>query len=140
MKYLAALLLLVGSFVAAAILYTYVEFAYFSPLGFDEVGSAVPTKPLLLSGCSLLGIISKRLFDAAGKSRTTLAAVLESVLAPVTLIRAIVVCPIVIISLYSRLQEINDIFLVSLIAYQNGFFFEAILQTRGKVVGQEVVG
>jgi len=40
------------------------------------------------------------------------------------------------ISLYPRLQEIGDIFLVGLIAYQNGFFFEAVLQARTKVAAE----
>jgi uncharacterized membrane protein (UPF0182 family) len=134
MKLLAAMLMIAGSFVGAALIYAYVEFAWFTPLGFDEAATTMPVKPLVLSACSILGIVSKRLFDAAtSRSKTRLGVMLGEALAPAALIRAVVACPIIMISLYPRLQELGDVFLIGLIAYQNGFFFEAVLQARGKV-------
>jgi hypothetical protein len=137
MRMLLGLLMIAGSFVGAAFIYAYIEFAWFSPLGFDEAATTMPVKPIVLSSCSILGIVSKRLFDAAtSRSKVRLGVMLGEALAPAALVRAVVTCPIVMISLYPRLQEIGDIFLVGLIAYQNGFFFEAVLQARTKVAAE----
>jgi hypothetical protein len=132
-KLLWAGLLIVTSFFVTTILLLVVERLYFTPHGFEDINPGTPVKPLLLSGLSLLGILSKRLFDAAsqpGKGSTF--NVLIEALSPLSLIRSIVVCPIVIITFYQSLKQIPDLILVGLIAYQNGFFFESILQGKEK--------
>ena len=133
MKLARAVLLLVGAFLATSLMFAYLEFALYSPSGFGELHQETPTKPLLLSGLSLLGIVSKRMFDVATQQgRTGIGDKLANVLSPTSLIRAIIICPIVIVSFYQSLQQIDDLFLVGLIAYQNGFFFETVLQTQGR--------
>jgi hypothetical protein len=140
MKVLAGVLMIGAAFLGAAILYAYIENVYFVPSGLEETGSAALTIPLVLSSCSLLGILSKRLFDTAmARPKGNFGAILSDALAPAALIGSIVACPIVMVSLYSRLREIQDIFLIGLIAYQNGFFFEAVLQARSKLATKEAL-
>ena len=133
MKLLWNAVLAIASFFVIATLLSYVEQVYYAPSGYEAIGHGTLVKPLLLSGFSLLGIISKRLFDAASqRTKASTLSVLSDVLSPLSLIRSIVICPIVIISFYQSLQQIEDMILIGLIAYQNGFFFETILHSREK--------
>jgi hypothetical protein len=132
MKIVYAALLAVGSFFLLAFLFAYWQIAYYTPAGFQGTGHATAiTKPLVLSACSLLGIFSKSILDAVSqhKSRRD-RLVFTDVFNLRSLLRAIVVCPVVIISFYQSIQAISDLMLVGLIAYQNGFFFETVLQDR----------
>jgi hypothetical protein len=133
MKLLWTAFLIIASFFVTATLLTYIELAYYASSGFAEIDRGTPMKPLLLSGFSLLGIISKRLFDAASqRTKGNTLSLLNEALSPLSLIRSIVICPIVIISFDQSLQQISDMTLIGLIAYQNGFFFETVLQSREK--------
>jgi hypothetical protein len=131
MKLLATVLVAIGSFLLLAMLFAYVQFAYYSPAGFQNVDTGDITKPVVLSAFSLLGIFSKGALGAVMQTRErgTVLTLLATALSPKNLVRAIVVCPLVILSLYHSLQQIGDTVLVALIAYQNGFFFESILHS-----------
>jgi hypothetical protein len=133
MKLFWTAVLIIASFFVTATLLSYIEQVYYAPSGYEAIDHGTPVKPLLLSGFSLLGIISKRLFDAASqRTKSNTLSVLIDALSPLSLIRSIVICPIVIISFYQSLQQISDMILIGLIAYQNGFFFETVLQSREK--------
>jgi hypothetical protein len=137
MKLLVTILVAVGAFVALAVLFSYVQIAYYTPAGFNGAESSDITRPILLSAFSLLGILSKGVLGVMlrPQARQGGLGLIASALSPEKIIRAIVVCPLVILSLYHSLQQITDIILVALIAYQNGFFFEAILHAEGRGKG-----
>jgi hypothetical protein len=129
----------VGSFILMATLFAYWELALFTPAPFAESGYYNVAKPVLLAGCSLLGIFSKSTFDALSQRRNwghATSALVEA-LAPSNLLRAIIVCPIVIISFYQSIQQIGDFLLIGLIAYQNGFFFETVLKSGESRTGKD---
>ena len=135
-KILLLTLLFATAFFALAILYVFVEIAFFTPHGYDQVSNASKSRGLILAGFSLLGILSKSIFDALrqkNKKETFTQQLIRS-LSPGSLLRSILISPIVILSLYNSLQQISDSILIGLIAYQNGFFFETVLKSREEKV------
>lgn len=129
MKLILSILNIFGLFVALAAVFVYVEIDFFTPYGFENAGDADLLRPSLLSAFSVLGIISKSLFDSLQSSTASanLGKSIQFALSLRNIIRAVIICPLVILGFYNTLDSISDSLIIYLLAYQNGFFFEAIL-------------
>lgn len=87
-------------------------------------------RPFLLGLFTIIGILSKIAFDMIEKADEKKFNILEIIKKTINSKNAwiaIIVCPVIIISFFSSIQEIESNPLVSLMAYQNGFFFNSIL-------------
>ena len=84
-----------------------------------------------MAAATFVGIASKNVFDAFNDAKFAEAWPVLSFrsLAPYcvrTFGIAVFACPLVMLPLYKILREANDMILVMLVSYQNGFFFQSI--------------
>ncbi|MCK1357353.1 hypothetical protein [Bradyrhizobium sp. 199] len=97
-----------------------------------ELLKADPKNPLLLASGAVVGIFSKIVFDLLSATDEIILKLLASRL---SLFRSILrglffplmITPIVLMSLYGKLDASNSDLLNFLFAYQSGFFFQSIV-------------
>jgi hypothetical protein len=115
------------------VLFSYRQLRLVSSFGFKEIDSPnLFHRPLLLTAGCLVGILSKAIYDQLIKPKRSggFLATLKEGLAPEKVTIAILLSPIVILSGYSKIDQVNDPALVALLAYQTGFFFQTVLNGR----------
>jgi hypothetical protein len=101
---------------------------------YNETSSPL-RRPVILAGACLLGILSKALYDEFLRPRAKQAGFYATVargLAPERVVISLIVSPIIILSAYTRIDQVDDLVLVALIAYQTGFFFQTVLNGHRK--------
>ncbi len=109
---------------------TEVEFA-----GFKETDSDLLfeyfLKPSIIGLFTVIGIFSKILFDEVEKSRKyrfSFKRIFRESASSRSLWIVILACPIVILAIYQSVEEIENLLLIGLLSYQNGFFFKTIIK------------
>jgi uncharacterized membrane protein len=81
----------------------------------------------VLAVCTAMGIFSKNLYDLMTRSQAdrvgmSFRALLKSV------VLSVILAPIVVISFLDQLKEFSSPLFAIVFAYQNGFFFQTIIQ------------
>ncbi len=120
--------LAVPIFGAYLIFFTMTEVQH-SERGFSSLDiEAMSTRIIVVSLASVFGILSKLALDALQIGAPRLLPFFRvSTIFFRRILSAVIICPLVILPLYSMLQELDDVILLALFAYQNGFFFQTIL-------------
>lgn len=105
----------------------------------NDVISVSMIKPFFIIIFTLLGIYSSIIYDATNKvSKSVKASESKTVIQIIKSIRAtevlkgFLVAPLVLLAFYSSVEQINNIILVMLISYQNGFFWKSIVGGKFK--------
>jgi len=120
-----------------AIIFYFVDIYYFSPHGFfkQEVELYQIKKPLLLSFFTLFGIISRILYneiEIQNDEYINIFELLHNAFKSKEFWKALLVSPIILIGFYKTIDSINSNSLISLMAFENGFFFNSVIETRKK--------
>lgn len=120
------------------ILFSYLEIKALNLNGFldtfDEWNEFV-IKPFIISISTLLGILSKYVYDEIEKvseEKFSIKAVLKKSKTKKSFWLSIIICPAVIGAFYQSISEINSNILIGIIAYQNGFFFKSLFKNDEK--------
>jgi len=100
----------------------FLGFLFFNPvaLGNKPVGSSL-TPTLLMTLFTFIGVYSRSVFQ----NLTTGAGMLDSIKGREFFITALV-APVALLAVYNLYAQIHDLFLLSLLSYQNGFFVENV--------------
>jgi hypothetical protein len=91
-------------------------------------------KALILATGTLIGIMSKLLFEEIEKTKffVGIGGAINKVRTSRELWLSFLVCPAIIASFYESLKEVDNLLLIGIFSYQNGFFFRALLGQRDK--------
>jgi hypothetical protein len=108
------------------------------PLGFNDVaGKSRTLFPVLLTLGTFLGIVGRTALPSllADNSEAALRTLRASFNAQ-RLIAAAILSPLVIGYFYSTVRDLDDLFLVFILAFQNGFFWDTVISAvRSKIQG-----
>lgn len=112
--------------------------------GFDK--TELDTKQLLLrisllAFFTLFGILCKVFYDQLAQEKDDGFNVLKVFHKTINSRQAwmsLIVCPIIILGFYKTIQDIDSYPLISLLAFQNGFFFKSILSNKKELnIGEQ---
>lgn len=107
---------------------------YISPMGFSDVTLMNDLlNPLLFSFFTIVGIISRIIYnniDNHKSKKINILKILKESLEKKEIWLAILVSPIIIASFYTALSQIDNLMLLSLMSYENGFFFKTIFEKK----------
>lgn len=116
------------------IIYSYRELNSIPGFGFDKNGFDILEKlirPIVLSVSTIIGILSKITYDLIRETKEkefSITKVFKNAISSKQAWLAIILCPIIILSFYTSIEQIRNNALVAIMAYQNGFFFKSILK------------
>lgn len=132
---IGGVMLVVGAFVLILIAFIWKEIgASAFVFGVDQIPeSDVFLKiPILVSVATVIGVWSKAAFDVATKTNPepTFKQVISDSFSARRLFAPLLVSPIVIGAFYNDLKMQTDLFLMFIVAYQNGFFWKTILSRK----------
>ncbi len=101
--------------------------------GHGEIEPSVDWAVALLGSLGiLLGVFVKPLYDALSSKETPTprtTTLFKETLAPSKILRALIVTPVILAMVFGEISELPS-FLVFLVSFQNGFFFQTITQPQ----------
>jgi hypothetical protein len=91
------------------------------------------SKPALIAGATILGIVCGTLFSVLGHEAglSTLGA-LRKALSMRAIVLAGLVAPIVVAGVHEEISKLDSSVILALICYQNGFFWESVVSSAKK--------
>ncbi|MBY5767031.1 hypothetical protein HFO06_28700 [Rhizobium leguminosarum] len=108
------------------------------PFGFDDVtGKSRSYLPILLTLGTFAGIVGRTALPSllADSSESALH-ILKASFGIRRLIAAAILSPLVIGYFYSTVRDLDDLFLVFILSFQNGFFWDTVISAvRAKIQG-----
>ncbi len=114
--------------------------ALLTPEGFSGAPEDTDwVQAVLLAIGTLFGISARALFEEVQKSDTDVVAIRDSLrdaFRSRTFLTAVLVSPIVILSFYGAIDSVESHSLVSLLAFENGFFFRTVFERMAKEARQ----
>jgi hypothetical protein len=131
-RFIASAVLWLVASILMIVAFTYRQVGDVTSFGFLEMynqTSSLLRRPVTLAAACLFGILSKALYDEFTRPRAKQAgfyATVERGLAPDRVVISLI-SPIIILSAYTRIDQVDDLVLVALMAYQTGFFFQTVL-------------
>lgn len=99
----------------------------------DPAASLGTTRAILLSVFTVLGILAKIIYDEIDKSSDDGFSMLKVVQKAVNSRQAwmaLITCPVVILAFYKSLNDVQNISLICLLSFQNGFFFKSVFNKK----------
>ena len=128
-----AFLVVVGITITYICIFSYIKLS--STIGFGFTLNDIDIldtflRPILLGVFTIVGILSKIAFDMIEKvdeKEFKIKDIFKKTINSKNAWIAILACPAIIVSFFSSIEEIESEPLVSLMAYQNGFFFKSII-------------
>ncbi len=115
-----------------------VNYKYVSVWAFQPPSSSLNLyllflKPILLTLGTILGILFRTLSEALERQETddvNLKSLISKGVQSRSFWLASFASPVVILSMYPSIESIDNYVLVTLIAYENGFFFRVVVENR----------
>ena len=128
------IILYVLSLLAITSVYLFTATLLFQPSGFNavDINNILPTN-FLLGVFTFVGIISRYLYDQMNKSTDEpikASKIFKEIISRKYLWISLIVSPLVLLVTYRSVQDIPDNLTAFLFAYENGFFFNAIIDRK----------
>ena len=128
------IILYVLSLLVITLVYLFTSTLLFQPSGFNavEINNILPTN-FLLGVFTYLGIISRYLYDQMIKSENEhikVSKLFKEIISRKYLWISLIVSPLILLVTYRSVQDIPDNLAAFLFAYENGFFFNAIIDRK----------
>ncbi len=110
--------------------YSFLYVLFFLPHGYFPLVKSFIAEPILLGFFTFFGIICRHIYvglERTKKNKINIVQVFLKAFKSKSLWMSVIICPVVLISVFKGLERMPDDLLAYLFAYQNGFFFESIL-------------